>query len=75
MQLKCDIHGWMSTYVGVVEHPFFAVTAADGTFEIKGLPPGEYTLSAKHEALGLQKTTIKVDAGGTIEAAFAFAEE
>ena len=52
MQIKCDIHGWMSTYVGVVEHPFFAVTKADGTFEIPNLPVGEYTLSAKHEALG-----------------------
>lgn len=75
MPLKCDIHGWMSTYVGVVEHPFFAVTRADGSFEIKGLPPGEYTLSAKHEALGLQKATVTVTAGGTIESNFSFKEE
>jgi plastocyanin len=75
MQVKCDIHGWMSTYLGVVEHPFFAVTSADGSFELKGLPPGEYTLSAKHEALGSQKTTLTVGAGGTVEASFSFTEE
>lgn len=75
MQIKCDIHGWMSTYVGVVEHPFFAVSKEDGTFEIPALPPGEYTLSAKHEVFGTQKTTIKVDAGGVTEAAFSFTEE
>jgi plastocyanin len=74
MQIKCDIHGWMSTYVGVVEHPFFAVSAADGSFEIKGLPPGEYTLSAKHETLGTQKTTLKVEAGKTLESTFTFSE-
>jgi plastocyanin len=74
MQLKCDIHGWMSTYVGVVEHPFFAVSAADGSFQIQGLPPGEYTLSAKHETLGTQKTTLKVEAGKTLEADFSFTE-
>jgi len=75
MQIKCDIHGWMSTYVGVVEHPFFAVTRTDGTFEIPNLPVGEYTLSAKHEALGLQKTEIKVVEGGAIETSFTFAEQ
>jgi plastocyanin len=75
MQLKCDIHGWMSSYVGVVPHPFFAVTGAAGSFEITGLPPGEYTLSAKHEVFGAQKTTITVSEGGTVEASFTFAEE
>lgn len=75
MQIKCDIHGWMSTYVGVVEHPFFAVTKADGTFEIPGLPPGEYTLSAKHEVLGTQKATVQVSADGVHETSFTFSEE
>ena len=37
---KCDVHGWMNAYVGVLDHPYFAVTGADGTFELKGLPPG-----------------------------------
>lgn len=75
MTVKCDIHGWMSTYVGVVEHPFFAVSAEDGTFEISGLPPGDYRLSAKHEVLGTQKAEITVGAGGTVETSFTFQEE
>lgn len=75
MQLKCDIHGWMSTYVGVVPHPFFAVSKEDGSFELEGLPPGEYTLSAKHEVLGLQKSTITVSAAGVVESTFTFSEE
>ena len=37
---KCDVHGWMNAYVGVLDHPFFAVTDEDGKFELKGLPPG-----------------------------------
>ena len=59
--LKCDVHGWMNAYVNVVPHPFFAVTTADGRFEIKGLPPGTYTIEAWHETLGVQTMTATVD--------------
>ena len=45
---KCDVHGWMNAYAGVVAHPFFAVSKADGSFEIKGLPPGSYTVEVWH---------------------------
>jgi plastocyanin len=48
--VKCDVHGWMKSYVGVLSHPFFAVTGPDGKFEIKGLPAGEYTLAVWHES-------------------------
>ncbi len=48
--IKCDVHGWMKTYVGVLNHPFHAVTGPDGKFEIKGLPAGEYTLAVWHES-------------------------
>jgi hypothetical protein len=44
MELRCDIHNWMSGYLLVLDHPFFAVTAADGSFEIKGVPAGEQNL-------------------------------
>src|SRR5437899_2822057 len=44
--LECNEHGWMNAYVGVLPHPFFAVTGADGGFSIKGLPPGTYTIEA-----------------------------
>lgn len=58
---RCDVHGWMNAYVGVVPHPFFAVTKDDGSFEIKGLPPGSYTLEAWHERLGTQTQAVTVD--------------
>jgi plastocyanin len=70
--VRCDVHGWMNGYVGVVNHPFFAVTRADGSFEIKGLPAGSYTLEAWHERLGTQTQKITVDAKGTGTAAFSF---
>ena len=60
LPVKCNQHPWMKMYVNVAENPLFAVTDANGHFEIKGLPPGEYTLAAAHEKLGEQTTTIKV---------------
>jgi len=48
VRFKCDVHGWMFAYVGVLEHPFFAVTGKDGSFKISGLPNGKYTLEAYH---------------------------
>jgi plastocyanin len=70
--VRCDVHGWMNGWAGVVDHPFFAVTAADGTFQIKGLPAGSYTLEAWHETQGTQTQKITVDAKGTGTASFAF---
>jgi len=48
--VKCDVHGWMSSYIGVFDHPFHAVTGEDGVFELKNLPPGKYKIVAFHEA-------------------------
>lgn len=56
--VKCNQHPWMKMYLGVVKHPYFAVTGKDGKFEIKDLPPGDYTLAAVHEKFGEQ--TLKV---------------
>jgi hypothetical protein len=63
IRVKCDVHPWMSGYVAVFEHPFFAVTKADGSFEIKGLPPGEYAVAFWHEKLKgkEQKVTVAED--------------
>jgi len=60
LPVKCNQHPWMKMYVNVAENPLFAVTGADGSFEIKGLPPGEYTLAAVHEKLGEKTMTLKV---------------
>ncbi len=60
--VKCNIHPWMRSYIGVVSHPFFAVTGDDGTFTLKGLPPGTYTVEIVHEKYGKQEQQITVGA-------------
>src|SRR4051812_18341003 len=58
--VKCNQHPWMKMYVNVVASPLFAVTGPDGKFEIKGLPPGDYTIAAVQEKLGERIMTLKV---------------
>jgi hypothetical protein len=76
--VKCDQHPWMKSYIAVLKHPFFAVSGDDGTFVIKGLPPGKYTVAAWHEkggAAGTEKTMeVTVAANGTAKADFAFGD-
>ena len=60
--VKCNVHSWMRSYIGVVSHPFFAVTGDDGTFTIKGLPPGTYTIEMWHEKFGKQEQPVTVGA-------------
>ena len=69
---KCDVHGWMRAYIGVLDHPFFAVTGPDGTFSLKGLPPGTYTVEAWHETLGTQTQTVTIGDKESKDVAFAF---
>ena len=72
VHVKCDVHPWMSGYVGVLPHPFFAVSGKDGTYTIEGLPPGEYTIEAWQEKLGAQTAKVKVDGNGTTTSDFTF---
>ncbi len=69
---KCDVHGWMNAYIGVLDHPYFAVTAEDGMFDISTLPPGDYVLEAWHEELGTQTKNVTVATGQTAEVSFTF---
>lgn len=71
--VKCDVHPWMNSYVGVVDHPYFAVSGADGAFKIADVPPGEYTVKAWHEKLGEKDGKVKVDEGGTATVDFSYA--
>ncbi len=71
--LKCDVHPWMIGYVGVLPHPYFAVTNSKGEFEIKNLPPGDYAVEAWHEKLGVQRRNVLVKATETTETEFRFA--
>ena len=54
LPVKCNQHPWMKMYINVVKSPFYAVTGPDGKYEIKGLPPGDYTLAFVQEKLGEQ---------------------
>jgi plastocyanin len=72
LPVKCNQHPWMRMFVNVVKNPFYAVTGPDGKFEIKGLPPGEYTLAFVHEKLGEhdQKLTLAAKDAKTVDASF-----
>ncbi len=71
--IKCDVHPWMRSYIGVMSHPFFAVTKADGRFQIANLPPGTYEIEAWHEKLGTQKASVTVGAADSKAVSFKFA--
>jgi len=74
MAVKCNQHPWMKMYINVVKSPFFAVTGKDGKFEIKGLPPGTYTLAAVQEKLGEQTQQVTVAAKDSKTVDFTFKE-
>lgn len=69
---KCDVHPWMASYMGVLDHPYYAVSGDDGSYSIQKLPPGTYTLEAWHEELGTQTKEVTVPASGTVEVVFDF---
>jgi carboxypeptidase family protein len=71
--LECNVHGWMNAFLGVLPHPFFAVTGADGSFSLKGLPPGTYTIEAWHEKYGTQTATVTVAGAAPKTQDFTFA--
>jgi hypothetical protein len=60
----------MRAYIGVVDHPHFAVTGADGAFELKGVPPGDYTVGIWHEQYGVQSVKVTLPPSGEAAADF-----
>ena len=68
----CDVHPWMRSFIAVVGHPFFAVSKDDGTYEIKGLPAGEYEIEAWHEKLKTQTQKVTVKDGEKAKADFSY---
>jgi hypothetical protein len=71
-KFKCDVHPWMSAFVHIMDHPFFAVSGKDGAYTIKGVPAGEYTIVAWHEKFGETEQKITVGADGAATADFSF---
>jgi plastocyanin len=72
LRLRCDVHSWMTAYVGVVSHPYFAVTGEDGAFDIVGVPPGTYTVRTWHERFGELTQTLRVTADETTSVDFGY---
>jgi plastocyanin len=68
VSVRCDLHPWMQGWLGVVDHPYFAVTDADGRFALRDVPPGDYTLAVWHEKLGTKTTRVTVAPKGATEA-------
>jgi uncharacterized protein (DUF2141 family) len=77
LPVKCNQHPWMKMYINVVKNPFYAVTDKSGKYEIKGLPPGDYTIAFVHEKLGEQdqKVTVAAKDSKTVDQSFKAAAE
>ena len=73
--VKCNIHGWMHAYIGVVDHPYFAVTGADGSFELRNVPPGDYVIEAWQEQMGKIEQKVTLPPSGNIDVGFTFKGE
>lgn len=71
-KIKCDVHGWMKSYMAVMPHPFYAVSQANGQFTIPNLPPGTYTIVAWHEKYGQQEQNITVGPKESKQVSFTF---
>ena len=75
LRIKCDLHRWMTEYIGVVPHPYFAVSDLSGTFTIRDVPLGTHTIQAWHEEYGTLTQTVIVETGATTAVDFTYAGE
>ena len=75
LRIGCDVHRWMIAWVGVVSHPYFAVSDANGTFTIANVPAGRRTITAWHEALGTLTKVVDVKAGQTATVDFIYTQK
>lgn len=72
ISVKCDVHGWMSAFIIVAEHPYYAVTDDAGHFEVRDVPPGTYTLEVWHGKLGTLRRKVSIEAAKVTEAEVTF---
>ncbi len=74
IQIRSNTHNWIRGYIFVFDHPYAAVTDEKGTFEMEGLPAGDYVLKVWHEGFGTQEKKISVKSGKSMEVEIAFAK-
>jgi plastocyanin len=67
LKFMCNVHNWMFAYAGIFDHPYYAVTDKDGKFKLPDLPPGKYTVVAKHLKAGEATQEITVDGNKTVD--------
>ncbi len=72
VKVQCDVHPWMRAHLGVLDHPYFATTGADGAFRLENVPSGEYTLAVWHERLGTREAKISFPPRGAATVDFRF---
>jgi plastocyanin len=72
MRIKCDVHAWMTAYIGVEAHPYFAISDEQGAFRIAGVPAGRYSIRTWHERYGELTQAVSVKAGQTTTIALAY---
>jgi plastocyanin len=73
VDVRCDVHPWMHAYVGVVAHPYFAVTGPDGAFSLRDVPPGDYVVASWHERFGTREARVTLAREGRAEVALTYA--
>lgn len=72
LRVTCDVHRWMTSFVGVVTHPYFATSGTVGTYAIDNVPAGTYTIQTWHERYGPLSQTVRVTPGLTTTVDFAY---
>ena len=75
VRFKCDVHGWMSGFVGVSHNPYFAVSSDDGSFRIENVPSGKYSLAAWHEKFGEKVVEVSVEPGRNEQVVFHYGQK
>ena len=75
VRVQCDVHGWMSAWIVVAEHPYYAVTDDASTFKLDNVPPGKHTVEVWHETLGKVTQDVEVKAGGQTKVSFELAKK